>query len=92
MKRPVLLLEMLGFIADDLVKVWDTVKVFLTIFWFCSLGFAALMALVGWLTYMGGQEPGSILPQSLWYLGINAAIGGLVWLYDVVKRARRRIK
>lgn len=92
MKRPVLLLEMLGFIADDLVKVWDTVKVFLMICWFCSLGFAALMALVGWLTYMGGQEPGSILPQSLWYLGINATIGGLVWLYDVVKRARRRIK
>ena len=49
MKRPVLLLEMLGFIADDLVKVWDTAKVFLTICWFCSLGFAALMALVGWL-------------------------------------------
>ena len=92
MKRPVLLLEMLGFIADDLVKVWDTAKVFLTICWFCSLVFAALMALVGWLTYMGGQEPGSILPQSMWYLGINATIGGLVWLYDVAKRARRRIK
>ena len=46
MKRPVLLLEMLGFIADDLVKVWDTAKVILTICWFCSLGFAALMALV----------------------------------------------